>query len=711
VNEELPQRTKSIEGLNSLSIPENEEIEMRNGFDPYDSLKEIATSNRRRRSRSVCSADDLKKKSISRTPSVTSSILSSKHKRNASNVSKKVNFDDISLVLFICQHGDLDDDTNLTILRKALEDKTMLSKLETGHQNLSPFHLACAYNQVDVVEFLLRECSIEVNNVDKEGWTPLHSACVEGHIEIVNLLGRCQGRLGSEKLKNTNSEWFYVVDGPIILNPLNDDGETPEMLAIDKKFDQIVQCMQGNLSLFNLMQELIHKYPPTPFHQQVFEQVSDESANETNSDIEPDDGFNSISLSRTLGPLKRHKSTSAPKGSQDRRKGVTTKHDLHSLSSSSNEDMLSTTESDKAPKLIPLNDMKQILQQKNPDIIQSTNSKLEAIKQMNSKAPDTHKLSEKDSKAKRLSASRESLKIIEKKVQSLSISSREPSSERLFDKKGSIIAIDSKLVTNKSEDLKLEKDLKAETNLQLFMTKVDKLKPKVDIANSNSVISKRSYSITRDMEIPTMSGKYTSTTVESKLSMSSIADTKDTAQSKFTVKLPPSRIRAATLSPTRQSSFVSQADRASTPPSIFNVIPPKAVVKSEMPLVIPEPLKKEVPVSSKVIKASTSNIELKPVMPSSQFTKPFDKAHSFDSKVTLQSRIPTPVQSNSPGMNTLKALSKSNVSDTSIPTPQKNSDSQTKNDIVKPIPPTADTPAGNMSMMDRIRMYEKQTKK
>lgn len=224
---------------------------MRGNKDISDVLRETASATRRRRSRSVCSADDMKKKAITRTASITSSIMGGAHRRNPSGVSKKVQFDDMSVILFICQHGDTEDDANLTILRNATEDRTILSRLETGHQNLTPLHLACAYNQIKIVKFLLGECSVEVNNVDKEGWTPLHSACVEGHIEIVQLLGRCQGRSGNELLDGNDADWFFVTDGPINLVPLNDDRETPEMLAIDKKFDPIVRIMQGRFKPYH----------------------------------------------------------------------------------------------------------------------------------------------------------------------------------------------------------------------------------------------------------------------------------------------------------------------------------------------------------------------------------------------------------------------------------------------------------------------------
>lgn len=244
---EQPRGAKSSDDLNSLTIPEDQEVEMRDSKGPNDVQKEAALLNRRRRSRSVCSADDLKKKNLTRTPSIASSIMSSSHRRTASGISKKVNFDNMSLILFICQHGDIEDDVNLTTLRKATEDRSILSKLETGHQNLTPLHLACAYNQIRVVKYLLDECSVEVNNVDKEGWTPLHSACLEGHIEIVELLGRCQGKSGNKD--KSNSDWFFVADGPINLIPLNDDGESPELLAADKKFDAVVKSIQG-LNLF-----------------------------------------------------------------------------------------------------------------------------------------------------------------------------------------------------------------------------------------------------------------------------------------------------------------------------------------------------------------------------------------------------------------------------------------------------------------------------
>ena len=232
---EVQKATKSVETL----------VKNSTGDDNSMAIKDSAGAliSKRRRSRSVCSLDDKKKTIASTSTNALGASNLFEMQKLGSLIKKHVGFDSMSLILYICQYGDAEDDPNLTTLRKATKNRDLLYKLKTGHQRLTPLHLACAYDQIKVVKYLLSECGVDVNDVDKEGWTPLHSACVEGHTEIVELLGRCQGILGQETY--THPEWFYVKDGPINLCPLNEDGETPEMLANDKKLDNIVDMMQS----------------------------------------------------------------------------------------------------------------------------------------------------------------------------------------------------------------------------------------------------------------------------------------------------------------------------------------------------------------------------------------------------------------------------------------------------------------------------------
>lgn len=771
---------KSIDDLNTqsntLSIPEDEEVEMRGSKNVSDAQKEAAMMSRRRRSRSVCSADDLKKKSISRTPSTASSIMSNSHRRTISGTSKKVNFDNMSLILFICQHGDIEDDANLFNLRKATEDRSILSRLETGHQNLTPLHLACAYNQIKVVKFLLDECSVEVNNVDKEGWTPLHSACLEGHIEIVELLGRCQGRSGNENQDQSNKDWFFVADGPINLVPLNDDGESPEHLAADKKFDLVVKVMRGINIIKNLIKlDLTLKYPPNIVDIQLYEFGTDDSANETCSDVDFEYDDDSISTpTRSLGPLKRHKSTSAPKANQDRRKvNQNTKSDITSSGSSSNEDIVQeskvisnllnesiktaismiTEESPIDSKISNISQKDVILDNKRITSeefksLKTTSSKelhvesksVENLKPESSamialnelklrqslskeslyelkhvvikpELNEAQKLASKESRSKRLSASRESLKLFEKKVQSLASASN--SKDRISENNQQLhINVLHSFPTSEANNDTIDKTVSSKessrTKSNILNTSIKDTfvsTPEV-ILKSPSI--KRSDSFKLDMEVPKMSGKYTSDVNESRsssLSISSASNAPGTTRlpNVYTVKLPQTRIRAATLSPTRQISFSSPNQNNSL---VDNILSPKksyTSTKSEAKLDLTPNIvhsnsfsnsshiastEQKIPfsVKSAISNITTNKIEMKPI-PNS-----IPKIFNQDSI----SRIPTPVK---------PSFVKLNVESLIL-----NLEKSADENLVKDTMVLENQPV-KLSMMDRIRNFEKQAKK
>jgi ankyrin repeat protein len=50
----------------------------------------------------------------------------------------------------------------------------------------TPLHLACDKGHIDIVNILLK-CNSNVNLCDNNGYTPLHVACDKGHIDIVNI--------------------------------------------------------------------------------------------------------------------------------------------------------------------------------------------------------------------------------------------------------------------------------------------------------------------------------------------------------------------------------------------------------------------------------------------------------------------------------------------------------------------------------------------
>ena len=56
-----------------------------------------------------------------------------------------------------------------------------------GTNGYTPIHFACYNGNIDVVNSLLK-CNSSVNLCGTDGYTPLHLACIHGHIDIVNIL-------------------------------------------------------------------------------------------------------------------------------------------------------------------------------------------------------------------------------------------------------------------------------------------------------------------------------------------------------------------------------------------------------------------------------------------------------------------------------------------------------------------------------------------
>lgn len=56
-----------------------------------------------------------------------------------------------------------------------------------NHAGYTPFHLACASGDLNMVKFLFERGS-DPNTVDNQGMTPLHAAAQRGHAEILSYL-------------------------------------------------------------------------------------------------------------------------------------------------------------------------------------------------------------------------------------------------------------------------------------------------------------------------------------------------------------------------------------------------------------------------------------------------------------------------------------------------------------------------------------------
>jgi Ankyrin repeats (3 copies) len=163
---------------------------------------------------------------------------------------KSVKFDPSALLLHVCQHPTSVDDPIQTItecLASNTEQKFDINEIFSPHQWLTPLHVACSHGNVEITKLLL-ENGAYVNVYDTEGWTPLHCASAEGHTEILKLLGQCQGKTGDVIKPNV----INVADGPIDLEPVNEDGDLPEDVAFETKEDEIN----------TFFDDLKIKYPP-----------------------------------------------------------------------------------------------------------------------------------------------------------------------------------------------------------------------------------------------------------------------------------------------------------------------------------------------------------------------------------------------------------------------------------------------------------------
>ncbi|KAI8615985.1 hypothetical protein BC830DRAFT_242173 [Chytriomyces sp. MP71] len=183
-----------------------------------------------------------------RLPS-TSSLASS---TTTASRKKKVKFTPATLLLDLLQHGPETDPHPQPAIQRLLDPVTGvadLQTLQTPQQSLSLLHLACANGRVEVVRTLLRRGDVPVNTRDREGWTPLHCACAEGHMDVVSLLGRvCSWVEDDERCEQFDSqdrEVFWVVDGPVELEAKNGDGETPEMVALDERKEDVRMIFKG----------------------------------------------------------------------------------------------------------------------------------------------------------------------------------------------------------------------------------------------------------------------------------------------------------------------------------------------------------------------------------------------------------------------------------------------------------------------------------
>ncbi|CAF3570989.1 unnamed protein product, partial [Rotaria sp. Silwood2] len=54
-------------------------------------------------------------------------------------------------------------------------------------QGIRPLHLACKEGYLSIVEYLIEQ-DTQIDAIDADFWTPIHYACFKGHLEIVKLI-------------------------------------------------------------------------------------------------------------------------------------------------------------------------------------------------------------------------------------------------------------------------------------------------------------------------------------------------------------------------------------------------------------------------------------------------------------------------------------------------------------------------------------------
>lgn len=183
---------------------------------------------------------------------------------------KSVQFDSHTMIFQICQNPDSVNDP-IGFLRTNLrtgEDSQGIdiNKMFTPHQYLTPLHLACTHGNLEITTLLLTEAGSRVNTRDIEGWCPIHCASAEGHVEVIKLLGRCQGNSDQADGSKPHAEWIYVPDGPIDILPENEEGDTPAQVALDEQ--KVVIC--------DILNALTLKYPALPKTEQIFNEFEED---------------------------------------------------------------------------------------------------------------------------------------------------------------------------------------------------------------------------------------------------------------------------------------------------------------------------------------------------------------------------------------------------------------------------------------------------
>ncbi|KAG0210889.1 hypothetical protein BGX33_004619 [Mortierella sp. NVP41] len=138
--------------------------------------------------RSYQSSPSIRLYASTTSPTTKEFRTSSVPKRNKGG--KRVSFDPQSLMADASRTGDLElYKSMLALLQQENESKTLVEIInyQSDSRNLSSLHLAASYNHIALCRFLVQN-GANVNLTDLEGWTPMHCAAAEGHLEVFEFL-------------------------------------------------------------------------------------------------------------------------------------------------------------------------------------------------------------------------------------------------------------------------------------------------------------------------------------------------------------------------------------------------------------------------------------------------------------------------------------------------------------------------------------------
>ena len=97
------------------------------------------------------------------------------------NQKRRVSFDNLTILNSAIREDNVED------VQSVLSALTLLSLNATGKSGMSPLHSACLDSNLQMVDLLLKK-GVNASVKDADEWTPLHVACTQDSLEIVKLL-------------------------------------------------------------------------------------------------------------------------------------------------------------------------------------------------------------------------------------------------------------------------------------------------------------------------------------------------------------------------------------------------------------------------------------------------------------------------------------------------------------------------------------------